>query len=1117
MHLHRIEAAGISAAADAGELYAIVDGCIGPEVSDLADALGPERAACLYLGVAAENYRDKAPYLLRVDRALALALPERFGDAAWGCFARSTAGFEAVRRHVRGLLTVTSPEGQSWLFRFWDPRLLPTFLRASTADELNAFFGPVSAFALVTGAGEAFAAYRDPAIVEAAPRRPVGERLAISVAQVAALRRASVADALVATLGGGARRDPANDDVLLAAPDGGVTRMHLGADGLVGGVTSPLGRHWAIGAREDGKLARFVTPSGSTLSIGYDADGRVAQVARDGEERFRADHDAAGRLQRVDFPDGTAAHNVYAFEGAAAVADPTGDFPAARRDRLGRVERFAYIGDRLTAVEDGNGNTTRFDHGLHPRPDAARFADGGVERYQYDPAGYLSRLVRADGAALEVDCDGGGRPTRIAAADGAVASFDYDGDGRLVAARNAEIALAWVYDDAGQLIEEHQGEVVIRHHHDAGGPVGITYPTGETVRWRRDTDQRIAELTDWAGGRYRIDYADGDAGWRLTGPDGTVTTSRQDRVGLPSATRVEADDRVLWDVAFAHDAEDRLCERRDTRLGRVAYDYDAEAQLIRATHDDGRDERFAYDGAGNRVACAEGTATFDACNRLLSQGATSYRHDARGRTVARSGPAGEWRLSYDGFDRLIAAEDAGGRKLTFGYDPLGRRVWKRAVGDGLDTLTRFVWAGEQLIREVVDRAGGWDPADAAPVARDYLYWPLAWTPLLLRERGTVYRYHADPRGAPVRLTAPGGRIAWEAETEAFGRARVLTAEVAQPLRLPGQFADDEFGLALHYNRHRYYDPATGRYITPDPLGIVAGLNLYQYVGNDPVNGADPLGLAWWKTALAVAAAVAVAAVVVIAAPLILPAALGAFAIGAITTVAAGTLAGATGFMVNEALNEETLCKRCILMAGLKGAGVGALASVPFVFLPAAAGYAAYAGTGAVSGAVGYSADWAMTPGMPWNWGDFGKSVAWGAALGPAGKFIGGRIPIRRPYAALQDRPSVGAGKTFTPAQKNAIYAENMRRNNGVLRSDETGEPLIRPSQSRRGVTPPGDEAQVDHINPRIPADPNASPGTNSYGNARVISRDANAAKSNSPPVNNQRVPAPAVPSDNKRP
>ncbi|WP_249126908.1 RHS repeat-associated core domain-containing protein, partial [Aeromonas popoffii] len=59
------------------------------------------------------------------------------------------------------------------------------------------------------------------------------------------------------------------------------------------------------------------------------------------------------------------------------------------------------------------------------------------------------------------------------------------------------------------------------------------------------------------------------------------------------------------------------------------------------------------------------------------------------------------------------------------------------------------------------------------------------------------------------------------------------------LRFQGQYFDAETGL--HYNRHRYYQPETGRFITPDPIGLAGGLNNYQYAPN-PTGWVDPLGL-----------------------------------------------------------------------------------------------------------------------------------------------------------------------------------------------------------------------------------------------------------------------------------
>ncbi|CAB1080263.1 Rhs-family protein, partial [Olavius algarvensis Delta 1 endosymbiont] len=96
-----------------------------------------------------------------------------------------------------------------------------------------------------------------------------------------------------------------------------------------------------------------------------------------------------------------------------------------------------------------------------------------------------------------------------------------------------------------------------------------------------------------------------------------------------------------------------------------------------------------------------------------------------------------------------------------------------------------------------------------------------------------------------------GEVVWTAEYEPFGAVDVGSRSgFANNFRFSGHYFDEETGL--HYNYHRYYDPKAGRYLTPDPNGLLGGINLYSYAGNNPINAVDPFGLAEyivaWSTA-----------------------------------------------------------------------------------------------------------------------------------------------------------------------------------------------------------------------------------------------------------------------------
>ena len=97
----------------------------------------------------------------------------------------------------------------------------------------------------------------------------------------------------------------------------------------------------------------------------------------------------------------------------------------------------------------------------------------------------------------------------------------------------------------------------------------------------------------------------------------------------------------------------------------------------------------------------------------------------------------------------------------------------------------------------------------------------------------------------MEVTDEDGEIAWSGSYKAWGLAQedrsenAIRADVRNPLRFQGQYFDTELGL--HYNRYRYYESKSGRFINKDPIGIEGGLNVYSYCPA-PTQWVDPLGL-----------------------------------------------------------------------------------------------------------------------------------------------------------------------------------------------------------------------------------------------------------------------------------
>jgi RHS repeat-associated protein len=206
-----------------------------------------------------------------------------------------------------------------------------------------------------------------------------------------------------------------------------------------------------------------------------------------------------------------------------------------------------------------------------------------------------------------------------------------------------------------------------------------------------------------------------------------------------------------------------------------------------------------------------------------------------------------------------------GARWRYTYNSFGRRVGKLLLGAPDRRRVDYLWQGQALAEAWHRRDGDGDGGPSTRIERWHFepdgVRPLAREAVVADGRDLANAARdsewlvvvADQIGTPTALFDTGGAQRWKCDATLWGRARTARDLIRarsedepardQPscaLRFPGQWEDAESGL--HYNLNRYYDPDTGQYLSPDPIGVDGGLRTHAYVHN-PLAWMDPLGLA----------------------------------------------------------------------------------------------------------------------------------------------------------------------------------------------------------------------------------------------------------------------------------
>ncbi|GHU10333.1 hypothetical protein AGMMS50225_13530 [Betaproteobacteria bacterium] len=669
---------------------------------------------------------------------------------------------------------------------------------------------------------------------------------------------------------------------------GKLTRYTWNETGELTSQTNALNQttHYQYDAQ--GRLTRIINPLGNiAATYTHDAWGKLATATDAEGYTLGYTYDALGRPTQITYPDGTTTEYTWNKLDVAQVKDRHGklttyQYDATRNliqmtDAL-RTTRYTYDedGELVSLSQWGNSadaiqvylyssaHATRWERDLQGRVISKQTADGGTTRWDYDSAGRehkrtdAAHRTRTLGYAkdnrltdihygLEIDLPvldvpDWNKPV-LPLPQATAVHFDWDTYyPRLSAMTDPTGATQYRYQQIGaagalrlQSIDAPGNNNTVQLSYDPLGRVVSQNVNGAGQTYAYDPLSRIIQTKNTQLGTFKYSYL-GDTG-QLT--DALLSGSPIQR---GYAYEPDTGDRRLSNILNPSAARSYtyqtapenlimgLTETAASQSKTWAYAYDALDRLQTATRDDGAHYGYTLDVADNiqSITDPEGTWTYthDNANKFDQ---APYRYDALGNLIEDEAHTYQWDME----NRLtgIGYKTEPQRYSEFRYDGQGRRIAAIETSGTSQTETRYTWCGDVICQT---RDGNDKPTN-------YYYGEGSFRQTGTSATAGEKRYYAKDHLGSVRdvLTQTGTQIA-SYDYDPYGSL------INNPGTAP------EFGYAgmqyhapsgLYLTKYRAYDPRTGRWLSRDPIGEAGGLNLYGYVGGNPVSFFDPLGLA----------------------------------------------------------------------------------------------------------------------------------------------------------------------------------------------------------------------------------------------------------------------------------